>query len=313
MSSEAILNQIREEIKAIRSEKRGLEGNRVFMDSGWETATYPDSVQFSPFDANGVHAEAVFIGNNKEPDHNEKIIMHCHGGGYAVGSTLSHRPLAAQLAKACDATVITFNFRRAPEHKFPCALEDALTVYRFLLQKYSGKKIVISGDSGGGSLAFALALQIRDLSLSAPAALIGLSAWVDFACEGNTFEINKPKDLSGNRGGLMMMAVSYAGKDNLKNPLVSPLYAEDLSRLPPTLLQVGTAETLLDDSRRFAEKLHAHGNQVTLEEWPDMIHVWHAFYPRLPEAEQAIAAIARWLRHTISGSSTTVGNVIACS
>ncbi len=302
MSSEAILNQIREELKAIRAEKRGLEGNRAFMDSGWENAPYPEGVQFSPFDANGIHAEAVFINQSlAERDNTKTIILHCHGGGYAVGSTLSHRPLAAQLAKACDATVITFNFRRAPEHKFPCALEDALSVYRFLLQSHSNKQIVISGDSGGGSLAFALALQIRDLALPAPAALVGLSAWVDFACEGNTFEINKPKDLSGNRGGLMMMAVSYAGKDNLKNPLVSPLYAESLANLPPTLLQVGTAETLLDDSRRFAEKLKAHGNKVTLEEWPDMIHVWHAFYPRLPEAKQAILAIARWLRHTISG------------
>ncbi len=282
----------------MRAEKRSLEGNRAFMDSGWENAEYPECVQFSPFDANGIHAEAVFIG---ERDNSKILIMHCHGGGYAVGSTLSHRPLAAQLANACDATVITFNFRRAPEHRFPCALEDALTVYRFLLQTHDSKKIVISGDSGGGSLAFATALQIRDLDLPAPAALLGLSAWVDFACEGNTFEINKPKDLSGNRGGLMMMAMSYAGKDNLKNPLVSPLYAESLANLPPTLLQVGTAETLLDDSRRFAEKLRAHGTAVTLEEWPDMIHVWHAFYSRLPEGRAAIAAIARWLRQTISG------------
>lgn len=298
MSSEAILNQIRAELRAMREVKRGLEGNRIFMDSGWENAEYPDGVQFSPFDADGIHAEAVFIGQREQ---HKTLIMHCHGGGYAVGSTLSHRPLASNLAQACNATVITFNFRRAPEHRFPCALEDALTVYRFLREQYRDTKFVISGDSGGGSLAFALALQIRDLGLPAPAALVGLSAWVDFACEGNTFEINKPKDLSGNRGGLMMMAISYAGKDNLKNPLVSPLYAESLANLPPTLLQVGTAETLLDDSRRFAEKLRAHGNQVTLEEWPDMIHVWHAFYPRLPEAGLAIAAIARWLRHTISG------------
>lgn len=298
MTSEAILKQIRAELIAIRSEKRGLEGNRIFMDSGWQQAEYPEHTQFAPFDADGVHAEAVFIGKR---DGNKKIILHCHGGGYAVGSTLSHRPLAAQLAAACDATAITFNYRLAPEHRFPCALEDALTVYRFLLKTHAGQQIIISGDSGGGSLAFALALQIRDLDLPAPAALIGLSAWVDFACEGNTFEINKPKDPSGNRGGLLMMAHSYAGKDNLKNPLVSPLYADSLAHLPPTLLQVGTAETLLDDSRRFAEKLRAHGNAVTLQEWPDMIHVWHAFYPRLPEARQAIAAIATWLHQTISG------------
>ncbi len=306
MSSEAILEQIRADIRALRSEKRGLEGNRIFMDSGWEHVEYPAGTQFVPFtvpcSTHNMHAEKVFIGQYNP---NKLTILHCHGGGYAVGSTLSHRPLASQLALACDATVITFNFRRAPEHRFPCALDDALDIYRFLLQSTPHHNIVISGDSGGGSLAFALALQIRDTGLPAPRALVGLSAWLDFACEGNTFELNKQKDLSGNRGGLMMMAISYAGKDNLKNPLVSPLYAEDLSRLPPTLLQVGTAETLLDDSRRFAKKLSAHGNAVTLEEWPEMIHVWQAYFPRLPEARQAITAIGHWLHqlpdHTISG------------
>lgn len=292
MNSQQILDQIRAEFRAIKQEKRGLAGNRVFMDSGWENAEYPADTQFVLFDANGIHAETVFIGENSS---DKKIILHCHGGGYAVGSTLSHRPLAAQLAQACNVRTVTFNFRLAPENKFPCALEDALTVYQFLLQTTDSKNIIISGDSGGASLAFALALQIRDLALPAPAALLGLSAWLDFACEGNTYEINKPKDPSGNRGGLTMMAVSYAGKDNLKNPLVSPLYAESLAGLPPILLQVGTAETLLDDSRRFAEKARSHGADVTLQEWPDMIHVWHFFYARLPEAQQALASIGEWV------------------
>ncbi|HSC75189.1 MAG TPA: alpha/beta hydrolase [Pseudomonadales bacterium] len=292
-NSQQILDQIRAEFRAIKQEKRGLEGNRKFMDSGWENAEYPPDTHFVPFDADGIHAETVFLGTNSE---DKKIILHCHGGGYAVGSTLSHRPLAAQLANACNVRTITFNFRLAPENKFPCALDDALTVYRFLLKSIRSENIIISGDSGGASLAFALALQIRDLGLPAPAALLGLSAWLDFACEGNTFEINKPKDPSGNRGGLLMMATSYAGKDNLKNPLVSPLYAESLADLPPILLQVGTAETLLDDSRRFAEKARTHGADVTLQEWPDMIHVWHAFYSRLQESRDAIAAISDWLQ-----------------
>lgn len=297
MNSQQILDQIRAEFRAMKQVKRGLQGNRIFMDSGWENAEYPAGTQFVPFDADGIHAETVFISPNSIENNSsdKKIILHCHGGGYAVGSTLSHRPLAAQLARVCNARTITFNFRLAPENKFPCALEDALTVYQFLLRSTDSKNITLSGDSGGASLAFALALQIRDMGLPAPAALIGLSPWLDFACEGNTFEINKPKDPSGNRGGLTMMAVSYAGKDNLKNPLVSPLYAESLAGLPPILLQAGTAETLLDDSRRFAEKALAQGADVTLQEWPDMIHVWHSFYSRLPESRQALEAIGEWL------------------
>ena len=272
------------------------------MDSGWENAEYPPDTNFAPFDADGIHAETVFIG---ESSTNKKIILHCHGGGYAVGSTLSHRPLAAQLAQACNARTVTFNFRLAPENKFPCALDDALTVYRFLLKSNRSENIILSGDSGGASLAFAMALQIRDLGLPAPAALLGLSPWLDFACEGNTFDINKQKDLSGNRGGLTMMAVSYAGRDNLKNPLVSPLYAESLAGLPPILLQVGTAETLLDDSRRFAEKARAHGADVTLQEWPEMIHVWHCYFSRLAQGRAAIASIGAWLAEKKFTSTTS--------
>lgn len=291
MNSQLILDQIRAEFRAMKEQKLGLQGNRALMDSGWQNAEYPPATQFAPFDADGVPAERVFIGTSAA----KKIVLHCHGGGYNVGSTLSHRPLAAQLALACDAVAVTFNFRLAPEHKFPCALDDAVTVYCHLLKQTDSSNIVVSGDSGGASLAFALALRLRELQLPLPAALVGLSAWLDFACEGSTFELNKPKDPSGNRGGLTMMAIAYAGKDQLKHPLVSPLYAESLAGLPPVLLQVGTAETLLDDSRRFAAKARAEGVEVTLQEWPDMIHVWHCFYSRIPEARAALAAIGAWL------------------
>lgn len=296
MSSEQVLQQIRAELRALKEQKLGLEGMRSFMDSGADVFDFPAGTRFEPFDADGIKAERVFLGETA----GKRTLLLCHGGGYNVGSTLSHRPLASLLARACNAVVITFNFRLAPEHKFPCALEDAVTVYRYLLT-FLGQPPALVGDSGGASLAFALALRLRELQLPMPAALVGLSAWLDFACEGNTFEINKPKDPSGNRGGLRMMAIAYAGHDNLKNPLVSPLYAESLAGLPPVLLQVGTAETLLDDSRRFARKATADGVKVTLQEWPDMIHVWHSFYSRLPEARQAIAAIGHWLDQTMSG------------
>lgn len=297
MSSQAILQQICAEFRAMKETKLGLHGNRQLMDSGWENAEYPPHTRFDAFDANGIASEWVYLDTPER--RSSQIILHCHGGGYNVGSTLSHRPLAAQLAQVTHARVVTFNFRLAPENKFPCALEDAVSVYRYLLSQTDSANIVITGDSGGASLAFALALQIRDLQLAQPAAIVGLSAWLDFACEGNTFEMNKPKDPGGNRGGLLMMATAYAGKDNLKNPLVSPLYAETLAGLPPMLLQVGTAETLLDDSRRFAHKAQQDGADVTLQEWPDMIHVWHCFYARLPEARAALLAIAVWLQEKI--------------
>lgn len=288
----AELNAIREQFKVLSQEKRGLQGNREFMDQGHLNASYPDNVQFTPFIANGIASERVEAGSGIGSDH---VLLHCHGGGYAVGSTLSHRPLAAQLSLATGYSVITFNYRLAPEHRFPCALEDALAVYEWALSNYSPENIAISGDSAGGSLAFALLLAAREKGLPQPFAAIGLSAWLDLACEGNTFAINKPLDPAGNRGGLLMMAHSYAGKEQLKHPYVSPLYAESLKQLCPMLLQVGTAETLLDDSRRFAEKATRDGVDVTLEEWPDMIHVWHSFYDRIPQAKEALTAIGNWL------------------
>lgn len=304
MNSRPILDQIRAEFRAMKQQMqqlgRGIAGNREFMDSGWHSAEYPVDTRFVAFDADGIHAEKVHVGPLMA---GQPLILHCHGGGYAVGSTLSHRPLAAQLASRCRAVVVTFNFRLAPEHRFPCALDDAVSVYCHLLRQEPERRIIVSGDSAGAGLAIALALRLRDLGLPQPAGLVGLSAWLDFACEGNTFEVNKGSDPSGNRGGLMMMAVSYAGKEKLKHPLVSPLYADSLAGLPPVLLQVGTAETLLDDSRRFAAKAQADGVAVTLQEWPDMIHVWHCFYSRLPEARAAINAIADWI-HALPLSPT---------
>ena len=289
---QAELDKIRAQFKLLSQEKRGLAGNREFMDQGHLHASYPDPVTFTPFMINHIPAERVEAGTGIG---SQKVLLHCHGGGYAVGSTLSHRPLAAQLSLATGYSVITFNYRLAPEHRFPCALEDAVTVYQWLLERYTTSNIVISGDSAGGGLAFALLLAARECHLPQPSAVVVLSPWLDMACEGNTFDINKPFDPAGNRGGLLMMAHSYAGKDQLKHPLVSPLYADTLANLCPMLLQTGTAETLLDDSRRFAEKARLEGADVTLQEWPDMIHVWHSFYGRIPQALDALHAINTWL------------------
>lgn len=292
MDSHAILDTIRAQFRALAQEKRGLEGNRTFMDSGWEQASYPAGLQRTAFMAGEVSGEwSVAPAAAGQP----RVLLHCHGGGYTVGSTLSHRPLAARLSEACGARVAVFNYRLAPEHKFPAALDDAVSVYRWLLTQQAPGEIAVSGDSAGGSLAVALLLRLRELGLPQPAAAVGLSPWLDLACEGNTFICNKASDPAGNRGGLLMMAHAYAGKERLKDPLVSPLYAPSFAGLCPLLLQAGTAETLLDDSRRMAQRAGHDGVDVTLQEWPDMIHVWHSFYDRLPEARAALAAMGEWL------------------
>lgn len=298
----AELDAMRAQFRQLSQEKRGLEGNRAFMDSGHLHATYPEPLRLTTYHAENVLIEKVEAGSGMN---SQCVMLHCHGGGYAVGSTLSHRPLAARLSDATQRAVFTFNYRLAPEHRFPAALEDAVTVYRWLLQQFPAQAIVVSGDSAGGSLALALLLAAREQQLPQPLAAVGLSPWIDLACDGNTFLLNKQRDPAGNRGGLLMMAHAYAGKDQLRHPLVSPLYATDLNGLCPLLLQVGTAETLLDDSRRFADKARHDGVAVTLQEWPEMIHVWHSFFDRLPQAAAALSAIQAWL-HTLPAHNTTV-------
>lgn len=289
----AELDNLRAQFRLLSQEKRGLEGNRAFMDSGHLHATYPDPLQLTAGMASTVPVEKVEAGSGVG---SHAAILHCHGGGYAVGSILSHRPLAARLSDATSRAVFTFNYRLAPEHRFPAALDDAVTVYRWLLTQYAPYDIVVTGDSAGGSLALALLLALREQPLPLPRAAVGLSPWIDLACDGNTFLLNKQRDPAGNRGGLLMMAHAYAGKDQLRHPLASPLYATSLAGLCPVLLQVGTAETLLDDSRRFAEKAQRDGVAVTLQEWPEMIHVWHSFFGRLPQAAAALAAVQDWLQ-----------------
>lgn len=289
----AEVDSLRAQFRLLSQEKRGLEGNRAFMDSGHLHATYPDPLQLTAGMADTVPVEKVEAGSGVG---SHTALLHCHGGGYAVGSILSHRPLAARLSDATGRAVFTFNYRLAPEHRFPAALEDAVTVYRWLLEQYAPHDIVVSGDSAGGSLALALLLALREQQLPLPHAAVGLSPWIDLACDGNTFLLNKQRDPAGNRGGLLMMAHAYVGKDQLRHPLASPLYATSLAGLCPVLLQVGTAETLLDDSRRFAEKAQRDGVAVTLQEWPEMIHVWHSFFDRLPQAAAALAAVQDWLQ-----------------
>jgi epsilon-lactone hydrolase len=229
----------------------------------------------------------------------DRAILYLHGGGYVMGSIATHRATVARIARAAKARSLAIEYRLAPEHKFPAAVEDSVAAYKWLLaQGYKPGKIVIAGDSAGGGLTLAALLSIRDEKLPMPAAGVAISPWADLEGTGDSFKTRANRDPMVGKSGLGGMAKHYIGEQDPKHPLASPIHA-DYRGLPPLLIQVGDAETLLDDSTRVAARAKAGGVQVDLEVWDDMIHVWHAFAKILPEGQQAIDKIGKFvLMHT---------------
>ena len=252
-------------------------------------------VKCEPITAGGVKAEWIVPPNAE----NDRVILYLHGGGYVMGSINTHRAMVARIARASNAKALALDYRLAPEHPFPAAVDDATAAYRWLLAEgYAPGKIVVSGDSAGGGLTLATLLALRDAGTPMPAAAVPISALSDMEGTGESFKTKAAKDPMVEFAGLNRMAKAYLGDADPKNPLASPLYG-DYRGLPPMLIQVGEAEVLLDDSTRVAEKAKAAGVKVELEAWDDMIHVWHVFAKILPEGQQAIDKIGKYvIAHT---------------
>jgi len=226
----------------------------------------------------------------------DAVVLYLHGGGYVIGSPRSHRHLAAAIAHAAGTQALLLDYRLAPEHPFPAALDDALAAYQWLLgHGIAPGRIVVAGDSAGGGLTVATLLALRDRGLPRPAGGVCISPWVDLTGSGASYATKASADPIVTRDGIAGMAQAYVGNGDLKAPLVSPLYA-DLRNLPPLLIQVGSEEVLLDDALGLGAHARVAGVDVTVEEWPAMIHVWHWFLPMLEEAERAIATIGGFVR-----------------
>jgi epsilon-lactone hydrolase len=226
----------------------------------------------------------------------DAAVLYLHGGGYVIGSPRSHRHLAAAIARAAGVPALLLDYRLAPEHPFPAALDDAVAAYRWLLDRgLAPGRIVVAGDSAGGGLTVATQLALRDRGLARPAASVCISPWVDLACSGATYATKAALDPIVTRQSVTTMAQAYAGAADPKAPLLSPLYGE-LRGLAPLLVQVGSDEVLLDDALGLGERARAADVDVTVEEWPSMIHVWHWFLPWLTEAERAVGVIGGFVR-----------------
>jgi len=252
-------------------------------------------IQREPVEAGGVKAEWVCAADADAG----RAVLYLHGGGYVIGSINTHRSLAARISQAAKARVLVIDYRLAPEHPHPAAVEDAVAAYRWMLSTgLKPSRIAVAGDSAGGGLTVATLVAIRDAKLPTPAAGACLSPWVDLEGIGQSMTAKAAVDPMVQKAGLVEMAEAYLGGKDPRTPLAAPLYA-DLSGLPPLLVQVGTAETLLDDSTRLAERARKAGVKVTLEPWENMIHVFQLFAPMLEEGQQAIDKIGAFVReHT---------------
>ena len=274
---------------------------RAGMEDMAGGAPVPEGTTIEVVDAGGVPAEWVSVAGAP----GDAVLLYLHGGGYCIGSINTHRGMAARLAQACRARALNLDYRLAPEHPHPAAVDDAVAAYRWLLDRgVAPAQIVLGGDSAGGGLVMATLLALRDAGHPLPVAGFCLSPWVDLECSGETMTTKADVDPMVGKDGLTEMAAAYAGDHELRHPLVSPLHA-DLSGLPPLLIQVGTAETLLDDAVRLADRARNAGMDVRLEAWDDLVHVFQAFAPMVPEAVEAIDGIGRFVRQRTGAPATT--------
>jgi acetyl esterase/lipase len=222
--------------------------------------------------------------------------LYLPGGAYHLGSPARLRGLVALLSAAAQARMLSVGYRLAPEHPFPAAVEDALTAYRWLVAGgQDTRQVVISGDSSGGGLALATLVALRDVGDPLPGAAAVMSPWTDLDLSGESLRSRAAVEVLLTPDGAREAADWYLAGQDPRHPYASPLYA-DLHGLPPVLIQAGDAEILRDDSVRFAAAARVAGVDVTLEIWPEMPQVWHAFAGLLPEADEAVERIGRWLR-----------------
>src|SRR5437763_3877204 len=251
----------------------------------------PRGTQTNALDAAGVAAVRIVTRQSRE----DRCVLYFHGGAYAIGTAKFYRDLTWRGAAAARATVLFFDYRLAPEHPFPAALEDAVTTYRWLAQRIDPRRIAFMGDSAGGGLALATLHKLRDDGDPLPAAAVAVSPWTDLALTGASLQANAAADPMLHAALLPALANDYLAGADPMHPYASPLYG-DASRLPPILIQVGSDEILHDDAVRMADKLRAAGRDIEIEVWPRMPHAWHLFARLLPEGRHAIAKIGSFLQ-----------------
>lgn len=269
-----------------------LEQERANLDEGGARFKVPADVVLEPVSADGVAAEYLTAPNAAA----DRVVLYLHGGGYTIGSIKSHRYLMQNVSRAAGARTLGLDYRLAPEHPFPAALEDATKAYQWLLaQGFAASKIAIAGDSAGGGLTLATLVNLRDKGLPRPAAGVLISPWTDLTGTADSVKTRAASDPMVKPDGLYGLAGHYLHGVDARNPLASPVFA-DMKGLPPLLIHVGGREILYDDAVTVAQRALRAGVEVQLVDEPELFHVWHAFAPMLEEGQQAVEQIGAWLK-----------------
>ena len=274
-----------------RPEPIDVERQRFRRMERWVPSP-PRGTRIEPISADGVVGEVVATAASAPDRH----VLFLHGGAYSVGSPRLYRLFTWRLANAGRARVVAIEYRLAPEHPFPAALDDVVQAYRWLLSGGADpRRLAIAGDSAGGGLTLAAMMKLRDQGAPLPSAAVVMSPWTDLALTGRSLHTNAESDPMLVAAEVPRLARYYVPESEARNPYASPLYG-DPRGLPPTLIQVGSDEILRDDAVRMAEKMKAAGAEVELQVWTRMPHVFQVLAAVVPEARKAIAEIARFLQ-----------------
>ena len=228
----------------------------------------------------------------------KSIIFYLHGGGYCFGSSLTtHKVGLTKLAKQTGSVCYSVDYRLAPEHQYPAALDDALTAWKHIVSQNPNCNIILAGDSAGGGLSLALMMYLRDNNEQIPDGLVLFSPWTDLTCSGETYETKANYDPMFTTNMTKDCANIYVPEDVKKtDPYISPLYG-DFTNLPRTLVLVGGNEILLDDSRLFAQKAEESGVDIEIDIWPSMFHDWWLFGSFIPETKQVLDKVTNWINN----------------
>jgi len=295
MASEEI-NRVRDLLAVFPPMKdKSVQEVRAQMEEWVGSFPLPEGVSLEAVDANGVAGEWVRAPGVRD----DAVFLYLHGGGYVLGSPATGRHLAAAFSEAAGASILSLDYRLAPEHPFPAAVEDGAAGYRWLVnQGFPPERIAVGGDSAGGGLTVATLLALRDAGDPLPATGICISPWVDLTCSSASYKTKTGTDPIVVHEDILWMASMYIGDEDPKTPLISPVFA-DLKGLPPILIQVGSEEMLLDDSIGLDRRAREAGVDSTLEVWDDMIHVWHLFFQMLKEGRDAISRIGEYFNSRV--------------
>lgn len=272
-----------------------LTNQRAYQTTFFTLKSLPSDVIYDEIEDFPHRAEWVIPPYEENP---EKVIFYTHGGGYGMGDVVSSRALIAPIAKKTRIRIFSFEYRLAPEYPFPAAFDDAKDAYEYLLkQGYSPGNIIAFGESAGGGLAVSNILRLISEDKETPKCLVVISPWSDLTATGQTYFLNEDKDPLLRGKYLKRLADSYVGDDSPLNPYISPAFASYDEKFPPTLIQAGSDEILLDDSKLLFEAMKSGGADVELEIYSKMWHVFHIW--QIEEADKAITAIDEFIKRKV--------------